>query len=512
MHLSDSASTSEPRRRGRRTAGALALAALLAAGPAAASTAVETAPPVPAGLEEFYAQTLAWTPCGAAAECALMRVPLDYDAPAGAEITLALKRVAGPAAAAPQEPLLVNFGGPGGSGTASVEPWAQGLDPAVLAAYDVVGFDPRGVGASTAVECVDDATMDAMRATPIDPDTAAGLAALTTLAEQFAAGCRAGTGALLGEVDTLSAARDLDVLRAVLGDEDLDYLGYSYGTELGAVYADLFPENTGRFVLDAAVDPTLDYAQESIDQAGGFERAIRVYAASCLPQDGCPLEGTVDEAVAQIGALIDGIAAEPLPTADGRPLTVDDAVSAIILPLYEERAWWRLTSALVPALERGDGTGLMALADLAYGRGPGGKYISNSREAHRAIDCLDTPANTDPAAMAAADARLQEVSPTFGDYFSHGEVFCGALVDEPVPPREPVQAQGAAPILVIGGTGDTATPYAWAEALADQLETARLLTRVGEGHGSYLRANECIDATVDEFLLRGTLPAEGAVC
>ncbi|GAA1764672.1 alpha/beta hydrolase [Kocuria aegyptia] len=506
------------RRRTRRAGSALALAVLLAASPAAGAATVAAPPPgvvvtaqAPPGLEDFYAQQPVWTACGVAAECAQVQAPLDHENPAAGQVQLAVTRVASTGPAARQGALLVNFGGPGGSGTAAIEAWAAGLDPRVRAAYDIVGFDPRGVGRSTAVECVDDAALDAMRAGTVDPDTPEGLAQAVAAAERFAAACAANTGPLLGEVDTISAARDLDILRAVLGEDELHYLGFSYGTLLGATYADLFPERTGRFVLDAAMDPSLDGSGLALGQAAGFERALRVYVESCLPLDGCPFEGTVDEGLAEIEALLRRTEAQPLPTADGRPLTVDDAVSGLIKPLYDPRIWWFLTQSLALATEHGDGTGLMRLADIAYGRGPDGTY-TNSYEANIAIDCLDRPENDDPAAMAALDAQLREASPTLGDWFSHGQVTCGAWPHEPVSAPAPIDAAGAGPILVVGTTGDPATPYAWSQALAAQLEDGHLLTRVGEGHGAYLSGNRCVDDTVTGYLLEGVLPAEERTC
>ncbi|MFI7582117.1 alpha/beta fold hydrolase [Kocuria kalidii] len=507
------------RRRTRRAGSALALAVLLASGPAAGAatvaapqTDVVVAAQVPPGLEDFYAQQPVWTACGVAAECARVRAPLDHENPAAGQIELAVTRVVSTDPSARQGSLLVNFGGPGGSGTESIEAWAAGLDPRVRAAYDIVGFDPRGVGSSTAVECIDDATLDAMRASSVDPDTPEGLAQAVAAAERFAAACAANTGPLLGEVDTVSAAKDLDILRAVLGDDELHYLGYSYGTFLGATYADLFPQHTGRFVLDAAMDPSLDQAGVVLGQAAAFERALRLYVESCLPLDGCPFEGTVDEGLAEIEALLRQAEAQPLPTADGRPLTVDEALTGLILPLYNEQNWWFLTPALALALDHGDGTALLALADAYHGRQPDGSYPGNSMEANIAINCLDRTVDADPAAMAAMDTRLQELAPTMGDWFSHGAVTCDAWPHGPVREPAPIDAAGAGPILVVGGTGDTATPYAWSQALAAQLEDGRLLTRVGEGHGSYLRGNRCVDETVTTYLLEGVLPAEERIC
>ncbi|MFE7629808.1 alpha/beta hydrolase [Kocuria sp. NPDC057446] len=408
--------------------------------------------------------------------------------------------------------MLVDFGGPGVTVAGSIEAWASGLDPSVRTAYDIVGVDPRGVGASTAVECVDDATLDELRAARFDPDTAEGLSELTAFSEQFAAACAANTGSLLGEVDTVSAARDLDILRAVLGEEELDYLGYSYGTDLGATYAEIFPERTGRFVLDAALDPSLDAAERTLGHAAALERTLRAYAASCLPQEGCPFDGTVDDAVAQIRDLLERLETDPLPTTDERALTVDQAIYGISLLLPEVRAWPDLSQFLRQAMEQGDGTGLLFLADVYWGRGPDGRYSGNAYEAHIAVNCLDHPVDTDPAAMAALDEQLQEASPTLGDWLSHGEVICGAWPYDPV--REPVtiDAAGAGPILVVGSTGDPVTPYAWSQALAEQLEGGHLLTREGEGHTSYTRGDTCIDAIVNDYLLAGVLPAEEGTC
>lgn len=506
------------RHRARRAAAVVAAAVLLMGGPATVAPATATvaqagvlAPAhVPPGLGGFYAQTLAWTACGTGAECATVKVPLDYADPAGQQIDLAVKRLRSTDATVRRGALLVNFGGPGGSGTASLEAWAARLDPKVRAAYDLVGFDPRGVMGSTAVECLNDAEMDRMRALQIDPDTEEGLAAFTAFAEQFAAACQRNTGPLLAEVDTASAARDVDVVRHALGEAQLNYVGYSYGTRLGSTYADLFPDHTGRLVLDGAVDPTLDYGELTLGQAYAFERSFRVYVEACLPMDGCPFEGTVEEASAEVAALLERLETEPLPTADGRPLTANDAVTGMLLPLYEERLWPWLTQALIPALDRGDGTALMFLADARYGRNPDGTYRGNGSEANTAIDCLDLPANTDPEAMAALDAQLQEASPTFGDLFSHGEVYCGAWPHGPAP--EPVDAAGAAPLLVIGTTGDPATPYVWSQALAEQLESATLLTYRGEGHTAYGRGNKCVDAVVNTYLVEGVLPQEDAIC
>ena len=528
--ISVSASTPSPprSRSATRSGGAavLLLAGILAVagcGPAQADRAKvpEPAPsasmpaspqdPLPE-LTAFYAQHPVWSPCGQGAECAEMEVPLDYDAPAEGRISLAVKRVRS-TGSAEGGALLVNFGGPGASGTALVEGFAAGMaSPELLAAYEVVGFDPRGVGSSTPVECVDDAGLDALRAARYDFDTTAGLAEYATAARDFARACERNTGSLLGEVDTVSAARDLDIVRAVLGQAKLDYLGYSYGTLLGATYADLFPQRTGRLVLDGAVDPSISYAEITAAQATGFEAAMRAYAESCTAGADCPLTGGPDEAVAQVRALLDRAEATPLPTADGRELTSRLAATGILVGLYDDQLWPVLTGALAQALHAGDGSELMFLADVVAQRQPDGSYLGNYLEVQPAINCLDYPMEADPAAMAAEAARFQEASPTFGHLLGYSAIRCQDWPYEPTGRPGPITAEGAAPILVVGTTGDPATPYAWAEALAGQLASGHLLTWQGRGHTAYGRADECLEDAVDAYLIEGTLPPEDLTC
>jgi len=409
--------------------------------------------------------------------------------------------------------LVLNFGGPGAPGVDFVEMFAnQVLSPAVAQSYDVVSFDPRGVGASTPVECVDDAAVDAFRSTDYDRSTESGLAAYTAAARAFAEACTQHTGPLLGKVDTVSAARDLDVLRAVLGDQELTYLGYSYGTFLGATYAEIFPERSGRLVLDGALDPSLSYPEVTEADAAGLERAVRGYAEACVTAPDCPLSGTVDDAVGQIQALFDTAEATPLPTADGRKLTRKLATTGVLLALYDQQLWPMLTNALGLAIGENDGSELISLADGAAQRQGDGSYPNNLSEVQMAINCLDFTMDFTAADVAAEAARLLEVSTTFGDYLGYGETICQVWPHQAQRERQPITAPGAAPILVVGTTGDPATPYAWSQALADQLESGHLLTWNGVGHTAYGRSNDCIRDAVDAYLLDGALPEEGATC
>lgn len=496
-----------------RFAALLAVGVLVLAGCTAPREQTEvTAAPTAAdvrGLDAIYAQELGWEACGEL-ECATLVVPLDYADPDGETIEVAVSRHV--ATGDRIGSLLINPGGPGSSGIDALSSIAlPRFGAEVVERYDLVGFDPRGVAASTPVTCVDGPAMDAITATDFDFATDEGLAAAEAAYGELGAQCLANTGPVLEHVDTVSAARDMDVLRAVLGDETLHYVGYSYGTQLGATYAALFPEQVGRLVLDGALDPTLSTQELSEGQARGFENALRAYVADCQAGADCPLEGSVDDGLAQVKAVLDRARRSPLPTGTDRPLTGALAFSGIALPLYDESSWSYLTMGLGAALQ-GDGSVLLQLADLYYDRNADGTYASNSTQAFWAIGCADDRGTTDPAEMRAQAAAIEQVAPTVGYFFGYGGAICAQW---PVPEAgglDDYSAAGAAPILVVGTTNDPATPYEWAESLAETLDSGTLLTYEGEGHTAYGRSNACIAGAVDAYLLEGTVPADGTRC
>jgi len=471
------------------------------------ATDPEHAAPVPAELADYYDQNVAWEGCGGQFECASVEVPMDYDDPEGQRIELALKRLPGSDA---QGSLFINPGGPGGSGVDLMEAVPLMFTTNLRDAYDVIGFDPRGVGSSTAVECLSDAELDRLRSAHYDTDED-GLALLREQAADMADACQRHTGELLGHVDTVSAARDLDVLRHVVGDAHLNYLGYSYGTLLGATYAEHFPDNAGRMVLDGGIDPSLDDAAMTFDQAVAFEAALRAYVEDCLSSGSCPLSGSVDDGVGQIQDLLAMAEATPLPTGTSRDLTIALMASGIILPMYEDAIWPMLTSALQAAMTEQDGSQLLLLADMGADRQPDGTYASNSTEAFRAINCLDYAATSEDKRLDRDAQRMAEAAPTFGELLSYSEVLCQEWPYEGVE-RQPIHAEGAGPILVVGTTGDPATPYKWSVRLTEQLADATLLTFDGHGHTAYGRSNSCISEAVDGYLIDGVMPEEGLVC
>lgn len=477
------------------------------------SATSSTLPPVedaiPAGLEKFYKQKLKWSKCGAALECAEITVPMDYSKPGGGTMTLAMNRLPGKDA---QASLLVNPGGPGGSGLDLVKTSGTTLfGPDLQRSFDIVGFDPRGVGSSTPVKCETPAEQDASRQEQFNTGTDAELAILRKASAKYAEQCAQRTGPSLGFVDTISAARDMDVMRALLGDKQLNYLGYSYGTFLGAHYAELFPHNVGRLVLDGALDPTLGDEQMTLDQAVGFENEIRAYMQDCLGSGNCPFTGNLEEALTQLRGVLDGVERTPMLASDGRKVPITDFMNGFILPLYNNESWFVLTEALRSVIA-GDVDEIQFFADLAASREEDGSYTGNGNAAFGAINCLDYPMNSDIGAMRAQERELIAAAPVFGKYTAFGAISCQDWKYPPTGKPGVLKAAGAAPIVVVGTTGDPATPYKWAEALAGQLDSAVLVTFKGHGHTAYGRSNKCISNAVESYLIDGRVPADGLTC
>lgn len=513
-----------------RSTSRLRRAAAIVAGLAAASVALSgclyamipeqssrpstTSAPDTAGVAEdmlpFYSQELTWTECGVGFDCTDVTAPLDWEDPGKGEITLSVVRHR--AEGTPVGSLLTNPGGPGASG---VDLILNSLDYAVgadlIENFDVIGFDPRGVGTSTAVTCYDAPQMDEyLYSIPAAArGTAEWEAELLDSHKAFAEACDANSGGILPYITTVNAARDMDLIRAVLGDKQLNYLGYSYGTFLGATYAKLYPEKAGRLVLDGAIDPAVPGLEVGATQALGFESALRAYMQDCLDSGECPFNGTVNEAMTDLGALLASVDSTPLKSGDGRMLGADSLMTAIIAALYSQDSWGYLTQALDEALQ-GDPTSALFLADFYNGR-ENGTYTDNSAEAFRAYNCMDYPVEDDPAAEAAIDAKIAQGAPTIAPYWT-GPDSCSVWPYPPTGTRGEIKAEGAGPILVIGTTNDPATPYEWSESLANQLEEGILITRVGEGHTGYNKGNACVDDAVEAFLLDDVVPEDGLRC
>ncbi len=464
--------------------------------------------PAGTGLRRFYDQKVSWTPCEGG-QCASIWVPLNYADPNGQAITIKAKRQVATDPAKRRGTLLINPGGPGGSGIDYLG--FIGLGKSVTATYDVLGFDPRGVGQSTPVDCLSDAKLDEFIAADPTPDTPAEVKQLQQLSKSFAQGCVSKSGPLLAHVSTVEAARDMDIIRAVVHDAKLNFFGASYGTYLGATYAGLFPKRVGRMVLDGAVDPLAAPRQSALGQAVGFDEALTSYLSDCVSQGSCPLGTSVDSARSRLIQLFKQIDANPLPTSSGRMVTEGLAFLGVIVPLYSRDNWTYLTQALKQAID-GTGDTLLLLADIYADRQADGSYANNSLEVQSAVNCLDHPENESLRQIEAGGKEFIDKAPVIGPSAMWWPYTCSNWPVQPSQPQPDFSAKGASPIVVIGTTRDPATPYQQAVKLAAELQSGVLLTRDGDGHTAYGSGNVCIEQAVDTYLVNGTPPADGLAC
>ena len=504
-------------------------------GPVPTQTATASSAPIDVhggSIQAFYDQGITWGKCAPGTfdsyrgvdssdpseyQCAFLKAPLDWDNPDGDQISLALAIHRSGKKDAPA--LFVNPGGPGGAVVSALPYYAgQGIGEAVVNAYDIVALDPRGVGDSTPVFCMTDAEKDKYNAgsetegTDADSPQSA-IAEVQEDSREFAQGCRDHSGAIFEHIDTVSAARDFDMVRSILGQDKLNLLGYSYGTFLGATYAGLYPAQVGRFVLDGALDPSLSVDEVSSMQMRGLDASLQQWITDCATQASCPMGRTKDEGIANVRSFLESLEASPLPTNDpDRPLTEGLAVTAMIGAMYNTQWWPELTNAYSDATRRSDGTAMLEIADLMNSRNPDGTYADNSTDAINAINNLDyKPAGTDAEWIARADALKSELS-ILDRYVGYPSAGLSAWPTEHAE-RAPIHATGAAPILVIGTTHDPATPYPMAEALARQLDSGVLITVEGWNHTAYRRgANQCVVRAVEDYLVKGTVPTDGLTC
>lgn len=470
-------------------------------------------PAVP--VNQLYQQKANWTLCeNNTFQCATIKVPLDWNKPSGPTIDLALVRKFVNHAVGS---VVINPGGPGGSGyDFLVNNYTDIGTQQLRDAYTYVSFDPRGVSRSAKVTCLDAAGTDHLLydSNNAVPGSAQDISLMRAELKKFDAACKANTGPVLGHVDTVSAAKDMDVIRAVLGEKKLTYLGFSYGTFLGTTYAALFPQNVGRFVLDGAIDPRVSDEQQSVNQLAGFNLALNDYLKDCIAnQSDCPFHGSLQSAQAAVKSFLISMESKTLKTTDGRKLTIAGASTGLLMALYSNSYWPYLTQAFNDAEKKNDGTMFIRLADFYNNRDQNGKYTGNELEANIAVNCLDSRSSSAPEAMAAQNERILKASPILGRYWLNGALSCEQW---PYPvAKRPVSyaAKGAPTIMVIGTTGDPATPYQQAVGLAHEVfAKGFLVTYKGEGHTAYGRSNICVSNAVDDFLIKGILPSSEPVC
>ena len=477
--------------------------------PGATQSPAESASPAPApDLSRFYEQKVKWTNCGSA-DCATIVAPLDYADPEAGTIDLAITRVK--ATGDKIGSLFVNPGGPGGSAVDYAKSADYIVSPSIRKNFDVVGLDPRGVGFSDPVECMTDRQIDELTAADGTPDSPAEEAQIIADSAIPGAGCAMKASPDFAHVGTVDAARDLDLARALVKDDTLTYLGKSYGTMLGATYAELFPDRVGRMVLDGVLPASLDLVEVTKGQADAFEVAVRDFARDCLTHSNCPLSGSVDQAVRQLQDFLASLDADPIP-GKGRdlnePLGSYAVLSNLYFPGYD---YPRLRDALAAAMKDRNPTQMFQILDDRISRGPDGRYLDNSTDAFYAVTCLDRPYEGTVDEVRALAEEWKSTAPTFGPALAWGLLPCkdwpasGETITKTV-------AAGSNPILVVSTRKDPATPYQWGELVSEQLDNARLVTFEGVGHTAYGDGNGCVDGAVDEYLLKGTLPEPGLVC
>ncbi|MFM8926830.1 MAG: alpha/beta hydrolase [Rhodoluna sp.] len=483
----------------------------------------ELAEQIPEQLVKFYTQKPVWSDCpgsNSSARCGEVEVPLNWAKPEGKTIKIAL--AINPANDPENSPyLLMNPGGPGSSGIEWITDYINSLGTQRLRNnYNIVGFDPRGVGKSNPVSCLAAKQLEQYLYVPSPYPylSKQDIEATKDSVKNFALACQKKTGELLAHVDTASAAKDMDVIRAVLGQKELNYLGYSYGTLLGATYAVLFPKKVGRFVLDGVVDPTTTAEEDSLNQLRGFTSAMKAYLSDCISNvSDCPFKGlTVTAAMNKISKDFLGVLEKgPITTSIERDLTLLSGFTGIISALYSKDSWQYLNQGFEEFFsKKKDGRIFLYLADSYFSFDPDkGSFSSNINEAFKAISCLDGREADDDASMQQQNKRALEIDKVFGRYWQYGGLFCHAWPYPVIPLPEDYSAKGAPTMMVIGTTNDPATPYSQAKNFAEKvLADAYLLTYEGEGHTAYGSSNTCVDKAVDDFFVNGSLTGTKKTC
>ncbi|MBF8187863.1 alpha/beta fold hydrolase [Nonomuraea sp. K274] len=492
---------------------------VLAAALFVAVAGCSTVPAEPATESTAAPDSIAWGPCtdikrpdgqpparqDTSVRCGRLSVPLDYAKPGGERLDLALIKLAANGRQKRLGSVLFNFGGPGASGVDTLDQAAKALAP-LRARYDLISFDPRGVERSSGVRCGNGAEMDSFTALDTLPPNDETHKQTEAANKRFAALCQQHSGKVLPHIGTVNAARDMDRIRAAVGDAKLNYVGMSYGTQLGGVYATEFPKNVGRMVLDAPLDPTVSFEQRTLAQTRGFQKAYESFIKSCVKSQ-CPVGKDLPTANTNVENLMNELSAEPIKVR-GRQLTQGLASTGVAAALYSELTWPFLEQALGEAI-KGRGEALMYLADSYTGRTADGQY-STQMTSFPAITCVDTAERPSEAVLRRTEAAAMKISPLFGSEGSGG--LCRFWPVKGSDQARHVDATGSAPILVVGGKGDPATPYEWAPKLTAQLKTATLVTYEGEGHGAYLSGSKCIRGLVDGYMIDGKMPRKGSTC
>jgi pimeloyl-ACP methyl ester carboxylesterase len=468
-----------------------------------------TAPPATAEPTLPPPAPARWSDCGGGYQCAKVRVPRDYADPSIGYLDVALTMLPADDRERRIGALLVNPGGPGGSGIDLVRDSVDAFPHLLRRRFDLVGFDPRGVNNSTAVRCIDN--LDPRAQLDPSPDDEAELRALVDDARTYANACGDRNPDLLPYLSTAAVVQDLNRIRVALGEEKLTYLGFSYGTMIGALYADAFPENVRALALDGAMDPSLSLLELRADQARSFEDALGRFLDDCQRRRGCLFNhgNRTRQAFDRLMLDIDKSPLRAVSSNDPRKVGPGLAWGAILGTMYAEAAWPALEWALFLA-ERGDGSGFLALSDPYRGRDKNGAY-SNFQDAYTSNICLDYPSPTQIDDYTDLARSLTDDAPRFGQFVAYNDLPCAFWPARATGDPARVTGAGAPPIVVIGTTGDPATPMSWSRSLVDQLESAVLITHEGNGHTAF-GVNDCVREAVKDYLIDLDVPRNGLVC
>ena len=461
-------------------------------------------------LAQYQSQKLTWTNCYDTFECTYLRVPVDYSNLNEGQFKLHVLRLKAANQKEKIGSLVINPGGPGASGVDYAYNAEFIFGPSLLEKYDIVGFDPRGIGGSDPIRCLTNSQTDASFAADSKPDNAKELNTLVADMRQYVSRCEAHTKNLL-HYSTSDSARDMDLLRSALGEKKLNYLGVSYGTYLGTLYADYFPNNVGRMVLDGAISPIVSSTEQNLTQAIGFDTALNAFIADCYTRTNCVLQQPVGKAQQQIINLFKQASQKPLPGTSGRPVTESLVVLGTAYTLYDRTTGWpQLRTALKQAFA-GNGRDFLTLADAYAQRNNDGTYNSNETDAQFVIDCLDWKGPRTTAEIVDEAKVFAQKAPVFGPYLAYSGLSCQFFpklaIASPV-----IKKISTSPILIVGTTRDPATPYSWALDLHNTIRNSRLISLNGDGHTGYGHGSTCVDSAVDHYLLTGTAPARDLAC
>ena len=458
---------------------------------------IQSRPEIPTNLAAYYAQQLQWQSCYENYQCADLLVPIDYTELKTGTFKISVLKY--PTTSEKKlGSLIVNPGGPGGSGVDYAYAAEYLFSPAILDAYDIVGFDPRGVSRSEPIVCLSDKELDANYASDSKPDNEQEFAQILIESKNFIQQCEE-KNKLLTSFSTANAARDMDILREAVGDKQLNYMGKSYGTFLGTLYAQFFPDKVGHMVLDGAVDPTISNFQQGLTQAVAFDKAFAVFAADCNTRSNCPLPKDKSVAVDEMKKILNQLGKKPNKRLSGSLVLLGTAAA-----LYDSATGWPKLRTAIKAVKQGKAEKFLELADEYTGRTEDGNYSANEFDSGAIIDCLDFTDARSVEQMKEDAKVFAEQAPLFGPYLAYGGLVCQYFGTPQA--TEVVPTKTANPIVIIGTTGDPATPYQWAQGLHQILTNSVLISLTGEGHTGQGQGNKCVDEQVDAFYLESKTP------